>query len=92
VFKDPLGWFPNPVFSNLLALLFFGSYLIDAIVPRPVGVRAASHPPSLARDRFSLQVIRAGSISALAAAVLFRYLGWALTPQWVQTWRLFPSL
>lgn len=92
MFKDPLRWFPNPVLSDLVVLLFFGSYLIDAFVPRPAGGRAAGHLPSLSRDRFSLQVIRAGSIAALAAAVLFRYLGWALAPPWGQTCRLFPGL
>jgi hypothetical protein len=75
VFKGRPGWFPNPILPNLLAQLFFGSGLIDAIVPRPADVRAASHPPSLARDRFLLQVLRAGAITALAAGVQYRYLG-----------------
>ena len=92
MFRDPLGWFPGPVVFNLLALLFFGRYLNDAMVPRLPGGRAASNPPSLSGDSFSLQVIKAGSVAALAAAELFRHLGWALTLVWIQTWRLFPGL
>src|SRR5215467_8596395 len=32
--NDPLGWFPSPLFNNLLLLTFIGVYAVDYIVPR----------------------------------------------------------
>ena len=34
MFKDPSGWFPNPLFTNLFPLIYLGVYAMDYIVPR----------------------------------------------------------
>jgi len=39
MFKDPIHWFPSLAFSNLLAILVLGSYLVDYIVPKAISSR-----------------------------------------------------
>ena len=34
MFNDPLGWFPNPFFTNAFPILVFAVFLIDHLIPR----------------------------------------------------------
>lgn len=85
MFKDPLHWFPNLLYSNLLAALFVGSYLVDTIVPRITAANAKSRGGK-DQDRGSFLIIQAAALLAVGAAVVGRYLNlWVITGlfQWL---------
>jgi protein-S-isoprenylcysteine O-methyltransferase Ste14 len=83
MFKDPLHWFPSLAFSNLLALLVIGSYLVDYIVPKITASKTASRP-ALSQDRSSFLIIQGAGVLAIVAAVVCRYFNWTVLPGWAQ--------
>jgi protein-S-isoprenylcysteine O-methyltransferase len=83
MFKDPLHWFPSPLFSTLLAVLFFGSYIVDYLVPKITAPKAGARPGSR-QDRSSFLVIQGAGVLAVAVAFAGRYLNWIVLPSSVQ--------
>jgi len=88
MFKDPLGWFPDPFFSTILAVFAFGALFIDYALPKALA-RRDSTPPIRVEDRFSFRIIRAAGLVSIAASLLFRSLSWTITPAVVQYIGLF---
>jgi protein-S-isoprenylcysteine O-methyltransferase Ste14 len=70
IFKDPYGWFPNQLFTNLFSLLFLGVYAIEYIVQRYTNPHA--HEPAAKSDRGSFHVITIALILAISLSVYFR--------------------
>jgi len=70
MFKDPYGWFPNQLFTNLFPLLFLGVYAIEYIVQRYTNPHA--HEPAAKSDRGSFHVITVALILAISFSVYFR--------------------
>jgi len=76
MFKDPLHWFPSPIFSTLLAVVFFGSYLIDYAVPKITAPKTSGRA-GRDRDRSSFRApgsgrARRGCLSGLQVFQLQR--------------------
>jgi len=70
IFKDPYGWFPNQLFTNLFSLLFLGVYAIEYIVQRYTNPHA--YEPAAKSDRGSFHVITIALILAISLSVYFR--------------------
>lgn len=70
MFKDPYGWFPNQLFTNLFPLLFLGVYVIEYVVLRFTNPRI--QPPAAKSDRGSFRVISIALILAISFSVFFR--------------------
>ena len=70
MFKDPYGWFPNPLFTNLFSLLLLGVYAIEYIVQR--FTNPLPHSPAAKSDRGSFQVITIALVLAISLSVCFR--------------------
>lgn len=83
MFTDPLNWFPSILFSNLLAVLFFGGYIADHLVPKLAGAPPRTNQ-GLSRDKSSFGVIQVAGILAAVVAFVCRYLGWIVLPAWAQ--------
>jgi protein-S-isoprenylcysteine O-methyltransferase Ste14 len=83
MFNDPLHWFPSPIFSTLLGLLFFGVFLIDYIVPK-ITTPQGNNQPVVRRDRSSFLLIQGAGLLAVFATIACRYFNWTITPGWVQ--------
>jgi len=79
MFKDPLHWFPDPYFSTILAILIFGTFLIDYALPQTLAQRDSSHPTRM-QDRGSFRIIQIIGIISIVVDVVFRALNWTLTP------------
>src|SRR5262245_42499284 len=70
MFRDPLGWFPNRLFTNLFPLLFVGVYAVDYIVPRITNPNYQKK--SLKSDRSSFLVITLAIFLAISLSIYFR--------------------
>src|SRR4026208_522946 len=70
MFKDPYGWFPNQLFTNLFSLLFLGVYAIEYVVQRFIN----PHPrtPVAKSDRGSFHIITVALILAISLSVYLR--------------------
>jgi len=75
--------FPTPIFSTLLAVLFFGTFIIDYLVPK-FSSPEATRRPVLSGDRSSYVVIQIAGLVAILMAFLCRYMGWGIVPGWAQ--------
>jgi protein-S-isoprenylcysteine O-methyltransferase Ste14 len=83
MFKDPLHWFPDRLFSTILAVLLFGTFFIDYALPKILAQGDSNHP-ILMQDRCSFRIIQVIGIIGITAAMVFRYLNWAITPGVIQ--------
>ena len=70
MFNDPLGWFPNPLFTNLFPLIFVGVYAVDYIVPRYIN--PTYQRQSLRGDRGSFFIISITVILAICTSIVLR--------------------
>jgi protein-S-isoprenylcysteine O-methyltransferase Ste14 len=70
MFNDPLGWFPNPLFTNLFPLIFVGVYAVDYIVPRYTN--PTYQQQSLRGDRGSFFIISITVILAICTSIVLR--------------------
>ena len=70
MFKDPLGLFPNPIFTNLFPLIFLGVFAIDYILPRFTNPNY--HRQSLKSDRGSYFVVSITVTLATALSIVLR--------------------
>jgi len=70
MFKDPFGWFPNPLFANLFPLIFIGVYAVDYIVPRFTNPNYQRQ--SLKGDRGSFLVITVAVTLAILISIALR--------------------
>ena len=70
MFKDPYGWFPNQLFTNLFSLLFLGVYAIEYVVQRFIN----PHPrtPVAKSDRGSFHIITVALILSISLSVYLR--------------------
>jgi len=71
IFKDPYGWFPNPLFTNLFPALFFAVYVVEYFVQRYTNPH--THTPTAKSDRGSFHVITVALILAISLSVYFRF-------------------
>jgi protein-S-isoprenylcysteine O-methyltransferase Ste14 len=71
IFNDPYGWFPNPLFTNLFPVLFFGVYVVEYFVQRYTNPH--THTPAAKSDRGSFHVITVALILAISLSVYFRF-------------------
>jgi len=71
MFNDPYGWFPNPLFTNLFPVLFFGVYVVEYFVQRYTNPH--THQPTAKSDRGSFHVITVALILAISFSVYFRW-------------------
>ena len=70
MFKDPSGWFPNPIFTNLFPLIFLGVYAMDYIVPRFTNPNYRRQ--SLKSDRGSYFIITITVTLAISLSIVLR--------------------
>jgi len=70
MFNDPSGWFPNPLFTDLFPILFFGVFVVDYIVPRLTNPNYQRK--SLESDRGSYLVISVTVFLAISLSIYFR--------------------
>ena len=84
MFRDPYNWFPDRYFSTVLAIVVLGTFVIDYAVPSWMAGRGGGPRSAREDDRSSYLLIRVAGIVAVAAAVLARRAGLALTPPAVQ--------
>jgi protein-S-isoprenylcysteine O-methyltransferase Ste14 len=74
MFANVLSWFPDRLFANLFAVVFFGVYIIDAITPALFNLRSA-HVPVVRRDRGSYMLIAVVGAAAVIAGMGLRFWG-----------------
>lgn len=70
MFKDPFGWFPDPIFTNLFPLIFVSVYAVDYIVPRLTNPNYQRQ--SLKSDRGSFFVIVVAVTLAIFISIALR--------------------
>lgn len=70
MFKDPLGWFPNSLFTNAFPILVLAAFFIDYLVPRLTTRKAAK--PFEKSDRGSYILITIAVFIGLATGILIR--------------------
>lgn len=84
MFKDPLGWFPNPFFTNVFPIAVLAAFLIDYLVPGLT--KAKGDKPIEKGDRGSYIVIHVAVLVGLMIGILIRRwnLGtWSGLFQWI---------
>jgi protein-S-isoprenylcysteine O-methyltransferase Ste14 len=74
MFENILSWFPDKLFTNLFAVLFFGVYIIDAITPLLYN-KASTPAPQLRRDNGSYLLIAVLGALAVFVGIGLRFYG-----------------
>jgi isoprenylcysteine carboxyl methyltransferase (ICMT) family protein YpbQ len=72
MFANINSWFPDSLFANMFAVLFFGVYIIDTITPMLFN-KGVSPVPKLRRDRGSYLLIAVIGALAVFAGIGLRY-------------------
>ena len=72
MFNDPLGWFPNPFFTNAFQILVLAVFLIDHLIPRLTVPKRAELAEN--SDHGSYVVISIATLIAVLAGVAMRLL------------------
>jgi len=70
MFKDPLGWFPDALFSNLFPMVVFAVFFIDYLIPRLT--TPARQKTTQVTDRGSFTMISTASLGGILAGILIR--------------------
>jgi len=82
MFKDPFGWFPDPLFTNLFPILVIAVFFIDYMIPRLADSRGGK--PAMQSDKGSFTVISIATVLGSVAGIILRFLNIGLSTTLVQ--------
>jgi len=72
MFKDPLGWFPSPLFTNLFPVVVFAVFFIDYLIPRLTTPNGQI--PTQRGDKGSFTMISIATLMGVVTDFILRFI------------------